>query len=59
MKYLKCAGLYLVMIAIGTSVLKMAEAGKIWTAIFYGGAVLWYMARMWEKDSCHFIQFMI
>lgn len=51
MKYLKYAGLYFIIIAIGHSVLKMAEAGKIWTAIFYGGAVLWYMASMWEKDS--------
>lgn len=51
MKYLKYAGLYLIIIAIGYNVLKMTEAGKIWTAIFYGGAVLWYMSSMWEKDS--------
>ena len=51
MKYLKYVGLYFVMIAIGHNVLKMAEADKIWYAIFYGGVVLWYMARMWEKDS--------
>ena len=51
MKYLKYAGLYFIIIAIGHSVLKMAEAGEIWTVIFYGGAVLWYMASMWEKDS--------
>ena len=51
MKYLKYAGLYFIIIAIGHNILKMAEADKIWTAIFYGGAVLWYMASMWEKDS--------
>lgn len=51
MKYLKYAGLYFIIIAIGHSVLKMAEAGKIWTSIFYGGAVLWYMARIWEEGS--------
>lgn len=51
MKYLKYAGLYFVMITIGHNVLKMAEADKIWYAFFYGGVVLWYMARMWEKDS--------
>lgn len=51
MRYLKYAGLYFIIIAIGHNVLKMAEAGEIWTAIFYGGAVLWYMASMWEKDS--------
>ena len=51
MKYLKYAGLYLIINAIGYSVLKMAEAEEIWTAIFYGGAVLWYMSSMWEKDS--------
>ena len=51
MKFLKYAGLYFIIIAIGYSVLKMAEAGKIWTAIFYGGAVLWYMASMWEKNT--------
>lgn len=51
MKDLKYAGLYFIIIAIGHSVLKMAEADKIWIAFFYGGAVLWYMASMWEKDS--------
>ena len=51
MKYLKLAGLYFVMIAIGGNVLKMAEADKVWIALFYGGAVLWYMASMLEKDS--------
>lgn len=51
MKYLKYAGLYFIMIAIGHNVLEMAEADKIWYALFYGGVVLWYMARMWEKDS--------
>lgn len=51
MKYLKHSGLYFVMIAIGGSVLKMAEAGEVWTALFYVGAVLWYMVSMWEKDS--------
>lgn len=51
MKYLKYFGLYFVMIAIGHNVLKMAEADKIWYAFFYGGVMLWYMARMWEKDS--------
>ena len=51
MKYLKYAGLYFIIIAIGHSVLKMAEAGEIWAVIFYGGVVLWYMASMWEKDS--------
>lgn len=51
MKYLRYVGLYFVMIAIGTSVLKIAEVDKVWTALFYGGAVLWYMASVWEKDS--------
>ena len=51
MKYLKYAGLYFVMIAIGHNVLKMAEADKLWTALFYGGAALWYMARIWEEGS--------
>ena len=51
MKYLKYAGLYLVMIAIGSNVLRMTDADKVWTAIFYGGAVLWYMTSMWEKDT--------
>ena len=51
MKYLKNTGLYFVMVAIGGSVLKMAEAGEVWIALFYGGALLWYMASMWEKDS--------
>lgn len=51
MKYLKYTGLYFAMIAIGDNILKMAEANKILTAIFYGGAALWYMASVWEKDS--------
>lgn len=51
MKYLKYTGLYFAMIAMGDNVLKMAEADKVWTALFYGGAVLWYMANVWEKDS--------
>ena len=51
MKYLKYTGLYFVMIAIGNNVQKMAEADKIWNALFYGGAVLWYIASIWEKDS--------
>lgn len=51
MKYLKYAGLYFVMIAIGHNVLKMAEADKVWFAFFYGGVVFWYMASMREKDS--------
>lgn len=51
MKYLKYTGLYFVMIAVGNNVLKMAEADKVWTALFYGGAVLWYMASVWEEGS--------
>lgn len=51
MKYLKCAGLFLAMIALGDNVLKIAEADIVWVALFYGGAVLWYMASIWEKDS--------
>lgn len=51
MKYLKYTGLYFAMLAIGNNVLKMAETDKVWTALFFGGAVLWYMANMWEKDS--------
>ena len=51
MKYLKYAGLFLVMIAIGSNVLKIAEADIVWTALFYGGVVLWYMARIWEEGS--------
>lgn len=51
MKCLKYAGLFLVMIAIGDNVLKIAEADIVWVAMFYGGAVLWYMASIWEKDS--------
>lgn len=51
MKYLKYTGLYCVMIAIGSNVLKMAEANKVWTVFFLGGAVLWYMVSMWEKDD--------
>lgn len=51
MKYLKYASLYFVMIAIGDNVLKMAEADGVWVALFCGGAVLWYMASIWEKDS--------
>ena len=51
MKYLKYAGLFLVMIAIGVNVLKMAEADIEWIALFCGGAVLWYLAKLWEKDS--------
>lgn len=51
MKYLKYTGLYFMIMSVGYNVLKMAEAGKIWAAIFYGGAVLWYMVSMWEKDS--------
>lgn len=51
MKYLKYAGLYFVIIAIGDSVLKMAEAHKVWVTLFYVGAVLWYVASIWEKDS--------
>ena len=51
MKYLKYTGLYFVVLAIGSNVLRMAEANKIWTAIFYEGAVLYYMASVQEKDS--------
>ena len=51
MKYLKYTGLYFVMIAIGNNVLKMVGADKVWTALFYGGAVLLYMASVWEKDT--------
>lgn len=51
MKNLKYMGLYFVMVAIGHNVLNMAEADKIWYALFYGGAVLWYVANIWEKDS--------
>lgn len=51
MKYLKYAGLFLVMIAIGLSVLKMAEADTISYAFFYGGAVFWYITSIREKDS--------
>lgn len=51
MKYLKYTGLFLVMIAIGANILKMAEADIVWIALFRGGAVLWYMASVWEKDS--------
>lgn len=51
MKYLKYTGLYFAMLAIGSNVLKMAEADIVWIALFCGGAVLWYMTNMWEKDS--------
>lgn len=51
MKYLRYFGLYLIIIVIGNNVLKIAEADKVWTALFYGGAVLWYMASVCEKDS--------
>ena len=51
MKYLKYIGLFLVMIAIGSNVLKMTEADIVWIALFCGGAVLWYMASILEKDS--------
>lgn len=40
MKYLKYSGLYFVMLAIGSNVLRMTEADTIWNALFYGGAVL-------------------
>ena len=51
MKYLKYTGLYFVMVAIGNSVLKIAEVSEVWKALFFGGAILWYMASAWEKDS--------
>lgn len=51
MKFSKYTGLYFVMLAIGSNVLRMTEANEIWTALFYGGAVIWYMASMQEKDS--------
>ena len=51
MKYLKYIGLYFVMIAIGGNTLKMAEADIVWIALFCGGAVLWYLAKLWKKNS--------
>ena len=51
MKYLKYTGLYFVMITAGNNILKIAEANKVWVAILYVGAILWYMASAWEKDS--------
>lgn len=51
MKFSKYTGLYFAMVALGINVLRMTEANEIWTALFYGGAILWYMASMQEKDS--------
>lgn len=50
MKYLKYTGLYFAMTAIGISVLSMAEANRMLTALFFGGSFLWYMASTLEKD---------
>lgn len=51
MKYLKYTGLYFVMVVMGDSILKIAEANEIWTAFLFGGAFLWYLINVLEKDS--------
>ena len=51
MKYLKYTGLYFVMFAVGNNILKIAEADKEWTVLFYVGTILWYMGSACGKDS--------
>ena len=51
MKFLKYTGLYFMIMSIGHAMLKFMNVNDVWLGLFMIGNGLYYLTKLWEKDS--------
>ena len=50
MKWMKCIGLYFMIVAVGYTMLKFMNVHDVWLGMFMIGNGFYYFAKLWEED---------
>lgn len=50
-KWMKCTGLYFMIMSVGYTVLKFMNVNDVWLGLFMIGNGLYYFTKLWEKNT--------